>query len=255
MDQVEEVKLESLKVEAIQDKDEDRGTWGNRLEFFLACIGYSVGLGNVWRFGYLSAKSGGGAFLIPYFTALFILGIPLLYMEFAIGQFTQRGPIGAIGKLCPLLKGTGIATIFISFFLSTYYVVIIAWALFFLFSSLNSQVPWKSCRNKWNTKDCWDGSLNVTFKTSNNSKTPSEEFFLNRVLSQSTGMENFGWPKWDLLLIVLLVWIIIYFSIFKGVKSQGKIVYISATFPYLVMIIMLVRSVTLDGADKGTEKS
>jgi len=98
-------------------------------------------------------------------------------MEFAVGQFTQKGPIGAMAKLCPLLKGTGIATVVISFFLTTYYIVIITWAMFYLFSSFTSELPWRDCNHTWNTADCWDGSLNASFKRSNNSKTPSEEFF------------------------------------------------------------------------------
>jgi solute carrier family 6 GABA transporter-like protein 6/8/11/12/13 len=98
-------------------------------------------------------------------------------MEFAVGQYTQKGPIGALKKICPLLKGTGIATVVISFFLTTYYIVIIAWAMYFIFSSFRSEIPWKTCNNTWNTADCWDGTLNFTLKTSNNTLTPSEEFF------------------------------------------------------------------------------
>ena len=56
--------------------------------------------------------------------------------------------------------GTGIATVVISFLLTTYYIVIIAWVLYFIFSSFASQVPWKNCGNPWNTDKCWDGSLN-----------------------------------------------------------------------------------------------
>jgi solute carrier family 6 GABA transporter-like protein 6/8/11/12/13 len=174
-----------------------------------------------------------------------------MYLEFSIGQFTRRGPIGAISKICPLLKGTGIATVFISFFLSTYYVVIIAWALYFLFASFASEVPWSSCNNTWNTQDCWDGTLNSTLKITNDSKTPSEEFFRNKILNESKSIEDFGMPKWDLVLLVLLVWIIIYFSIWKGVKSTGKVVYVTATFPFLVLTVMLLRGVTLDGAEDG----
>uniref|UniRef100_A0A0C9R733 Transporter n=1 Tax=Fopius arisanus TaxID=64838 RepID=A0A0C9R733_9HYME len=82
-----------------------RPHWANKVQFVLACIGYSVGLGNVWRFPYLCYKSGGGVFLVPYFLILIVCGVPLLYMELAIGQFTRRGPIGALGQICPLFKG------------------------------------------------------------------------------------------------------------------------------------------------------
>ena len=102
----------------------DRETWGSTVSFILACIGYAVGLGNIWRFPYLAYKvdtllyylhylniytiypqSGGGAFLLPYLVMLLLCGIPLLYMELAVGQYTRRGPIGALGQLCPILKG------------------------------------------------------------------------------------------------------------------------------------------------------
>lgn len=82
----------------------ERGTWSRRLEFVLASVGYAVGLGNVWRFPYLCYRSGGGAFLIPYLVMLFLCGIPLLFLEFAIGQYTRLGPVLALAKVCPLLK-------------------------------------------------------------------------------------------------------------------------------------------------------
>ena len=82
-----------------------RETWGSRASFLLACIGSAVGLGNIWRFPYLCYKSGGGAFLIPYVVMLIFCGIPLLYMELTIGQYTRQGPIGALGKICPILQG------------------------------------------------------------------------------------------------------------------------------------------------------
>jgi SNF family Na+-dependent transporter len=74
-------------------------------------------------------------------------------------------------------QGTGYATVIISFFLTTYYIVIIAWDLYFLFASFAKEVPWKYCGNEWNTNDCWDGSLNISEKLSNYSKSPSEEFY------------------------------------------------------------------------------
>lgn len=99
-----------------------------------------------------------------------------MYMEFAIGQFTQRGPIGALKRICPLLKGTGVATVVMLFFLTTYYIVIIAWDLYFMFGSFASEVPWKTCQNSWNTESCWDGSLDLSLRP-NITRSPSEEYF------------------------------------------------------------------------------
>lgn len=61
--------------------DDDRGGWGNKLDFLFSCISVSVGLGNVWRFPYLCYKNGGGAFLLIYFIAMFACGIPMFFQE------------------------------------------------------------------------------------------------------------------------------------------------------------------------------
>ena len=82
-----------------------REQWSSPVSFLLACIGSAVGLGNIWRFPYLCYKSGGGAFLIPYIIMLIFCGLPLLFMELTAGQYTRQGPIGALGKICPLLQG------------------------------------------------------------------------------------------------------------------------------------------------------
>ena len=133
---------------------EPRESWGSTLSFILACVGYAVGLGNIWRFPYLAYKSGGGAFLIPFAVMLLLCGIPLLYMELAAGQYTRRGPIGAMGKLSPILKGAGVATVIMTFLLSTYYNVIMSWALFYFISSFSSVLPWEQCNHEWNSQEC-----------------------------------------------------------------------------------------------------
>ena len=71
--------------------EEERGHWGSRAEFILSCVGYSVGLGNVWRFPFTAYENGGGAFLIPYICVLMLVGRPLYFMELALGQFSSAG--------------------------------------------------------------------------------------------------------------------------------------------------------------------
>lgn len=85
--------------------EEERESWDSKLTFLLATIGYAVGLGNVWRFPYLAQKNGGGAFLIPYFVMLAVEGIPIFYLELAIGQRLRKGAIGVWNQVSPYLAG------------------------------------------------------------------------------------------------------------------------------------------------------
>lgn len=67
------------------------GRWSSRLAFYFAAIGSAVGFGNVWRFPSLVYEYGGGAFFIPYVLALILVGIPLLVLEIALGQYYETG--------------------------------------------------------------------------------------------------------------------------------------------------------------------
>ncbi|PNF22064.1 hypothetical protein B7P43_G09735 [Cryptotermes secundus] len=88
--------------------DRPRETWGKKVEFLLAVIGFAVDLGNVWRFPYICYQNGGGAFLIPYCIMLVFGGLPLFYMELALGQFHRCGCLTIWKRICPALKGRGV---------------------------------------------------------------------------------------------------------------------------------------------------
>ncbi|XP_057168380.1 sodium-dependent proline transporter isoform X1 [Ursus arctos] len=237
----------------------DRGNWTGKLDFLLSCIGYCVGLGNVWRFPYRAYTNGGGAFLVPYFLMLAICGIPLFFLELSLGQFSSLGPL-AVWKISPLFKGAGAATLLIVGLVAIYYNAIIAYVLFYLFASLTSSLPWEHCGNWWNTDLCLehrgskDGNgalpLNLTSTVS-----PSEEYWSRYVLhiQGSRGIGSPGGIRWNLCLCLLLAWVIVFLCILKGVKSSGKVVYFTATFPYLILLMLLVRGVTLPGAWKGIQ--
>lgn len=126
-----------------------RESWDSKLTFLLATVGYAVGLGNVWRFPYLAQKNGGGAFLIPYFVMLAIEGIPIFYLELAIGQRLRKGAIGVWHQVSPYLGGIGISSAVVSFNVALYYNSIIAWCLFYFAQSFQAELPWSECPKKY----------------------------------------------------------------------------------------------------------
>ncbi|XP_077396251.1 sodium- and chloride-dependent GABA transporter 2-like [Festucalex cinctus] len=235
-----------------QDALEERGHWGNKMEFLLAVAGNIVGLGNVWRFPYLCYKNGGGAFLVPYLVFAVTCGVPLFLLETAVGQHTQEGGITCWRKLCPLAEGVGYGGQLILLYSCMTYIIILAWTLFYLLFSFNYQLPWSTCDNYWNTVDC----VNVAIKNyTNHTKATSAatEFWERRVLKISGGIEEIGSIRWEVLLCLLANWVICYFCIWKGVKSTGKVVYFTATFPYVMLLVLLIRGVSLPGARQGVE--
>jgi len=263
-------------------EDAERETWGSNLDFLLSIIGFAVDLANVWRFPYLCYKNGGGAFLIPYASMLILGALPLFYMELILGQFHRQGPI-SVWRISPIFKGVGFCAVFIAFFVSFYYNVIIGWAFHFLFSSFSLRLPWKDCMNEWNTEFCAIKCLNETadgslfkdhvsklFKVPeedseivnstvfsdvlcNETRSPAKEYFNLKVLriQDSEGIHDLGTPQWQLVICIGVVYCLLYISLFKGVKSSGKVVWITATMPYVVLTILLVRGLMLEGAVDG----
>uniref|UniRef100_H2ZDJ2 Transporter n=1 Tax=Ciona savignyi TaxID=51511 RepID=H2ZDJ2_CIOSA len=234
----------------------DRETWDKKLDFMLSCIGYAVGLGNIWRFPYLCYKNGGGAFLIPYFIFLLICGIPLFFLELSFGQFGALGP-AAIWKIAPIFKGVGYCMMFISFVVCIYYNVIIAYSLHFIFNSFTSVVPWSTCGNYWNSKFCRTNTLPEITRIKiqplcvKTIKFPSIPQYRTKVLRLTDSIDNIGGIQWELMGLLVLAWIIVFVCLFKGVKWSGKVVYFTATFPYVVLFILLIRGSMEEGAING----
>lgn len=232
------------------EKMKERGQWGNKVEFVLSVAGEIIGLGNVWRFPYLCYKNGGGAFFIPYLIFLFTCGIPVFFLETALGQYTSEGGVTCWRKITPLFEGVGYATQVIVALLNFYYIIVLAWAIFYLSYSFTWDLPWASCNNTWNTDSCMEFQRrNDSFNQPRlNATSPVIEFWERRVLRISSGIDNIGSLNWDLVLCLAIAWILVYFCIWKGVKSTGKVVYFTATFPYIMLCILLIRGVTLPGA-------
>nr|XP_046265083.1 sodium- and chloride-dependent GABA transporter 3-like [Scatophagus argus] len=241
-----------------QKAAEDRGQWASKTEYVLVVAGYVVGLGNVWRFPYLCYKNGGGAFLVPYGLLAVFCGIPLFLLETSVGQCTQEGFITCWRKLCPLAQGIGCAYLMTKLYDFTY-IIVEVWALFYLVFSFSAQLPWATCENTWNTANCVglqisdSPSANLTGNQTKlqNTTSAATEFWERRVLGVSGGIEELGSVRWELALCLLACWVFCYFSIWKGVRSSGKVAYFTATFPYVMLLILLIRGLTLPGAWEG----
>ncbi|ELK38672.1 Sodium- and chloride-dependent neutral and basic amino acid transporter B(0+) [Myotis davidii] len=240
-------------------------------------VGYAVGLGNVWRFPYLTYNNGGGAFLIPYAIMLALAGLPLFFLECSLGQFASLGPV-SVWNILPLFRGVGITMVLISVSVTIYYNVIIAYSIYYMFASFRSELPWKTCAY-WADQNCSRSPIvthcNVTtpmetlihvnkswvdfnnFTCDNGTEVyqpgqlPSEQYWNKVALQRSSGMDETGTIVWYLALCLLLAWIIVGAALFKGIKSSGKVVYFTALFPYVVLLILLIRGATLEGASQG----
>ncbi|XP_035761405.1 sodium- and chloride-dependent creatine transporter 1 [Neolamprologus brichardi] len=267
----------------------ERETWTRQMDFIMSCVGFAVGLGNVWRFPYLCYKNGGGVFLIPYLLIVFIGGIPVFFLEIALGQFMKQGGVSA-WNIAPLFKGLGLASMVIVFFCNTYYIMILVWGLYFLFHSFTNPLPWATCGHPWNTPNCTQDFrrtchnrstaqpappssaatnsslfsstsplnlssaqllLNGSCMDVEGLRSPVIEFWERKVLRLSGGLHEPGGISYEMVLCLIATWIIVYFCMWKGVKSTGKVVYFTALFPYLVLVVLLAHGVTLPGALDG----
>jgi len=215
--------------------EEQRESWGTRGGFILAAVGSAVGLGNLWGFPYKLYSYGGGAFLIPYIIALLLVGIPLMILEFSVGHYTQRAAPDAFKSGHRRFEIVGWWGIILGFVIVTYYPVVLAYCFSFLGYSVlgmfnGGKLPWAG--------EGIEGVANA------------KNFFFQTYLGYQQGMALSG-IRWNIVLPLVIAWLSMYFCIFKGVRLVGKIVWLTVPLPWLMLLILAVRGLTLEGSMQG----
>ncbi|KAJ4931568.1 hypothetical protein JOQ06_025863 [Pogonophryne albipinna] len=233
------------QLDSLEEKEAgDRPKWDNKTQYMLTCVGFCVGLGNVWRFPYLCQSHGGGAFMIPFLILLVLEGIPLLHLEFAIGQRIRRGGLGVWSAIHPYLTGIGIASMCVSLMISLYYNTIIAWILWYFFNSFQDPLPWSQCPMNANST----GIVSECERSS-----PVDYFWYRETLNTTPNIEDDGGLQWWILLCHICAWSVLYICIIRGIETTGKAVYVTSTLPYVVLTIFLIRGLTLKGSLNGVK--
>lgn len=205
-----------------------RERWSNRTLFIFAAIGSAIGLGNIWRFPYLSYEYGGGVFLIPWVIGLIVLGIPWMMMEFGMGRYFQKGAPGVFEGIGKKWEWVGWWPVFCAFLIDTYYVVILAWSLRYVVSSATMA---------WGVGEA--------------GATGAGAYFFEQVLNLSSGPGVLGAPVLPLLGFLALTWVVLFFIMFKGARVIGKVAVWTVTIPWALLLVLLVRGLTLPGAVDG----
>jgi neurotransmitter:Na+ symporter, NSS family len=202
-----------------------REQWNSKLGFLLAAIGSAVGLGNIWRFPYVAAENGGGAFMIPYFVAILTAGIPILILEYTIGK-TYRGsaPV-SLGRINPKFEILGWAQVMVAFVITVYYFAVIVWVVSYIGFAFSS---------------AWGAD--------------PAGFFFGEYLGLTDSPLNLGGIQTNLLIPFAIVWVIAFIVMYRGI-SKGIELACKIALPILLvcMLILVIRGVTLPGAADGLD--
>ncbi len=204
-------------------KSGGRQKFSSKMGFILSAVGSAVGLGNIWRFPYVLYENGGGSFLIPYFIALFTAAIPLLIVEYTLGnKFRGSGPL-AFARNNPKYEWIGWIPAILGFMVILYYSSIVSWAMNYLVLSFN--LGWGS---------------------------NPDNFYFNEFLKTSGNAFELGEINFKILAGLFVVWggtyVICSRSISKGIEKLNKVLLPLLTISLLIVIF---RGVTLEGAEAG----
>ncbi|XP_055346051.1 sodium- and chloride-dependent glycine transporter 2-like [Paramacrobiotus metropolitanus] len=261
----------------------NRTRWSHKAEFVLACLSLSVGLGNVWRFPYIAYANGGGAFLLPYLILLLLCGKPMYFMEIAFGQYHQEGPVTIWKRVSPIAKGIGIGQVVIQLLTAMYYLIIMAWTMYYFWTTLAAAcqgrpVPWSGdfCTSPWANEDScivlqkapeinatdipvvsFDTNEARSFKRFSSAQQYFDRVILMRYEQGGNESTKFGLKtsmggiNWFLTANLAGVSLLVFLSLVKGIKSAGKVVYVTSTLPFIVLIILLGIGVAQENSVEG----
>lgn len=198
-----------------------RERWASRPAFIMAAMGSAIGLGNLWRFPMVAYDNGGGAFLIPYIVALLTAGIPLMMLEYALGQRFQKSSPGSLGEANPKWEMIGWWALGIGTAICAYYAVVMAWCWNYLVYSFSQ--PWRA----------------------------DPQAFFDSFLGVTDGPGALGRIQWPVVLGLAVTWAWIYWIIRKGVLRVGKVVMVTVPLPAILTVVIAIRGFTLPGSMEG----
>ena len=115
--------------------EQQRASFGGKLSVILVAAGSAIGLGSIWRFPYMAGENGGAAFLLVYLLCVFVVGIPVMLGEFAVGRKTQMNAVGGFRALSRPWRWLGYTGVLCAMLISGYYYIVAGWSLEYLFSS------------------------------------------------------------------------------------------------------------------------
>ena len=198
-----------------------RAIWNSRLGFLLAAVGSAIGLGNIWRFSYMAFQHGGGAFLVPYVVAIFVAGIPLMILEYAVGHKEKGSSPLAFSRISGRWEWLGWwMPITALFGIMLYYSVVISWCLNYLFFSFD--LAWGS---------------------------DTQDFFFNRFLQLSGSPVEFSGIRLSIALGTFFVWMACWATCYREVNHGiEKACMIFMPLLFLLTIILVGWTVQLEGA-------
>ncbi len=206
----------------------ERERWGSRRAFVLAAVGSAIGLGNLIRFPYVCASNGGGAFLVAYLVAMCTAGLPLLLVELGMGHAHAGSAPLALFRVHPRMEWAGWLAVGVGFVITIYYAVIMAWAFAHLMDA-GSVGTWAAT---------WESS---------------RAHFFEGTLAVSAGPWELGAMSGPLAVGLLLVWVAVVASVWRGARTVGKVVYATVLIPWALLVLLVIRAVTLPGAGDGLE--
>ena len=197
-----------------------RETFSSGLAVFFATLGSAVGLGNIWKFPYLTGQFGGGAFLLVYFLCIVLVGLPIMLGEFYVGRKTRKNAVGAFGQLSPGTgwKHIGTMGVLSSYLIMFFYSCVAGWVYYYLFKTLNGDLA------------------NITIDS-------AKAQFGSVVTSPLSPV------VWQVI-VMTVVTAIIMMGVQKGIEKITK-----TLMPVLFLLILIcdIRSMTLPGAQAGLE--
>eukprot|EP00918_Siedleckia_nematoides_P103020 GHVU01224925.1.p1 GENE.GHVU01224925.1~~GHVU01224925.1.p1 ORF type:complete len:724 (+),score=77.36 GHVU01224925.1:298-2469(+) len=254
------------KTPATEEEGQESGKWSSNVAFVFAAIGSAVGLGNLWRFPNQVYSNGGAAFLIPYFLLLLTLGVPLLSLEIAIGQFFQGAAVKAMGKLHRRFWGLGLTSVLLQFVIVCYYNLLICWALIYLVNVGPNPLPWGTsdaeaaqCGTAIAKDTCnafvacaWKEPTGLAPYCKADVLKKADAFYNDHCnIGKNATFSNFS--PW-ILLAMLFTWAVIFFALVFGARVLGYLMYIMMTIPTIVIIILVIVGATLPGAGEGVKQ-